>query len=156
MSRNLGDVLPDTLFSLLDGSNLSSKRGKAFLAVTQDPEGWPHPALLSYLEVAARDLRNIRLATWSNSSTSKNMRGNGKLTLAFVDKGLTYYAKGQAKEIQEELEGYPGLSLFNMEVVQVLEDIETQTPITSGILFDPSDVNEYAEMNEQLIRAILR
>jgi len=156
MSRNLGDVVPNALFALVDGSNLGSKRGKAFVAVTQDPEGWPHPALLSYLEVAARDRRNIRLATWSNSTTSKNMRGNGKLTLVFVDEGLTYYVKGQAKEVQAVLEGFPGVSLFNMEVVQVLEDSEPQSLITSGIRFEPSAASEYAQMDERLIQVILR
>ena len=77
MSKRLEPKLPDRLFDLLNGENLSPNLNKVIVLVTVDGKGWPYAAILSYLEVLAPDRTNIRLAPWSNSTTTANIRSNG-------------------------------------------------------------------------------
>ncbi len=139
MSRELGNELPATLFSLLDGSDLPARVGKAILIATVDAQGWAHPALLSYGEVVAIDRRRLRLATYGGSRTTSNLRRSGRLTLCVIEAGMAYYVKTRALE-QHAAAGLPGLTRFEATVDQVLsdqarEDLEPGARITSGIEF---------------------
>ena len=99
MSVRLEPILPARLFDLLNGENLSWKLDKVVVLVTVDAKGWPYTAILSYLEVIAPDRGNIRLAPWNNSTTTGNIRRNGKVTLLVVDDSLAYYIQGTATEL---------------------------------------------------------
>jgi hypothetical protein len=140
MTRVLGEVLPDNLYSLLDGRDLSGQMGKAIQIVTPDARGWPHPALLSYGEVVAVDRRHIRLAIYRESTTSGNLRREGKLTLCLIQAGIAYYIKAQTRAQQEPMAGHPHLTRFESVVEAVLEDgaredLEPGAGVTSGITF---------------------
>jgi hypothetical protein len=141
MSRQLGSELPKELLTLLDAHDLTSRVGKAILITTIDAQGWPHPALLSYGEVLALDARRLRLATYSSSGTSNNMRRSGRLTLCLIEARMAYYVKTRVEEQTSQLARFPALAGFEATVEQVLadqvrEDVEQQAWIKSGITFE--------------------
>jgi hypothetical protein len=140
MSRELRNELPATLLSLLDGSDLPARIGKAILIATVDAQGWAHPALLSYGEVVALDARRLRLATYGGSRTTGNLRRSARLTLCVIEAGVAYYVKTRALE-QQASPQFPGLARFEATVEQVLEDqaredLEPDARITRGIEFN--------------------
>lgn len=140
MARLVGDTLPDVLLALLDGGDLAGRGGKAVLIATTDAHGWPHPALLSYGEMVAVDRRRVRLATYRESTTSGNLRRNGKLTLCLIEAGLVYYVKGEARVEQDPMAGRVHLTRFEAAVRAVLEDqaredLEPGAGVTGGITF---------------------
>ncbi|MGH7376213.1 MAG: pyridoxamine 5'-phosphate oxidase family protein [Candidatus Methylomirabilales bacterium] len=140
MARPLGNELPEALRELLDGRDPAARMGKAILITTIDPQGWPHPAMLSYGEVVAVDRRRLRLATYRASGTSRNMRRDGRLTLCLIDEGMAYYVKTRVREEQDPMAGFPALARFEATVEGVLadqarEDLEPGAGVTGGITF---------------------
>lgn len=130
--------MPEALLSLLDGHDLPSRIGKAILICTVDAQGWGHPALLSYGEAVALDSRRLRLALYSTSGTSANLRRSGGLTLCLIEAGMAYYVKARA--VEQQAVRLPGLTRFEGRVEHVLvdqarEDLEPEARITSGIEF---------------------
>jgi len=142
VARALGNTLPDVLLARLSGRDLPARMGQAILIATTDPQGWPHPALLSYGEVVAVDARRLRLATYRSSGTSGNMRRDGTLTVCLIDEGMAYYVKTSVREKQNPMAGFPELARFEATVEMVLadqarEDLEPGARLTGGITFDP-------------------
>ena len=140
MSDDVGRELPDDLFDALWYEDVTVERGKAILITTADANGWPHPALLSFREVGARDRGTIRVVTYDGSTTTRNLRSNAKITLAFIDERMTYYVKGTAKEISSHLAGAdPHFAIMDVAITQILRDFtgedEAGAYITSGITF---------------------
>ena len=156
MSRLLGAKLPDRLFEILKGEDITPHLGKVVLLVTVDSQGFPHPAMLSLGEVAAKDKENIRLATYKGSTTSKNLRERGKVAMVFAEEGMTYYVKGEVTQLEEALPDLPSLSSFNLKVAQVIEDTEPQAPIISGIRFQLPEGQDLAAEARKVLPAILR
>ncbi len=140
MSEDLGSELPDDLFDALYTTDPEEQAGTAIVVATVDPEGWSHPALLSFQEVGARDRKTIRVVTFNGTRTTANLRENGKLTLIFVNESMVYYVKGTAKEIPAARAGHsPNFATMDMTITQVLADFpgegEEEARITSGITF---------------------
>ena len=140
MSDDIGRELPPDLFDALWNEDVTGERGRAILIVTADESGWPHPALLSFREVGARDPNTIRVVTYNGSTTTRNMRENGRITLAFVDERFTYYVKGTAKEIPPHLTGSSEyFATMDVRITQILKDFtgadEEGAYVTSGITF---------------------
>src|SRR3989338_2127697 len=150
MSQLLGKELTGELFERLKGMDVSSKAGKAIILVTVDEAGWAHPAMLSYYEVVAKDRSRIDLAIGKTSTTAKNLRGTGKITLLITDRGVNCYLKGSAREIRESMEGVSFMSLFRVEPEQVLEDQEPDAVITSGATFSRPQKKEASELAEKI------
>lgn len=140
MSKRLEPVLPDRLFRVLNGEHLEEQLGKAILLVTLDENGRPYPAMLSFLEVIARDRENIRMAPWNSSTTTANLRRQAKAALLIVDEGLACYIQGSAAELDRDLEGFPGMAKVNLRIEAILEDnalaYEGSARITSGVRYD--------------------
>ncbi len=155
MSNLLGKELPDNLYELLKGEDVASQMGKVILITTVDAQGFPHPAMLSFGEMAARDVGNIRLATYKGSTTSTNLVRNKKLTVIIADEGITYYIKGTVTPLGEALKGLPYMVPFNMKVEQVLEDAEPEAPITTGIRFKPPEGTALLDQAEKILPEIL-
>src|SRR5438093_10569553 len=122
MARFISSELPDDLYRRLAGEELEKHAGMVMLVLTVDAEGWPHPALLSYLEAVARDRRSIRFAAYAESGTSRNLRRNRILTLAVVDARVAYYVKGRVRELAPRLTSLPHSSKVELRVEQVLAD----------------------------------
>jgi hypothetical protein len=156
VSQLLGNELTAELFDRLKGEEISSKAGKAIAVVTVDEEGWAHPAMLSYYEIVAKDRRRIDLAIGKNSTTAKNLRRRGKITLLITDNGINYYVKAAAKEFRESMVGVPFMSLFRLELEQVLEDQEPDAVITSGVTFSRPQKREVTQIVEKIFDGVRR
>jgi hypothetical protein len=145
MSKNLGNQFTDALLKRLSGASVASHEGKIIPILTLDEGGWPHPALLSYYEIVAKNASTLEMAIWKDSSTANNLRRIGKISLMIADHGVNFYVKGVVKELQREMSGAPQVSRFQISVEQLLEDQEPNAEITSGMTYirgkerDPND-----------------
>jgi len=135
MSQLLGKELTEALLDRLSGRDVEVHEGKIIPIFTLDESGWPHPALLSYYEVVAKNSTTIDIALWKNSSTAKNLRQTNKITFLITDRGINYYLKGTVKELQTEIPGIPLQSRFRVTTEQLLEDQEPNAEITSGLTY---------------------
>lgn len=156
MSKLLGKELTEELFNRLKGDDITSKTGKAIVIVTVDENGWAHPAMLSYYEVVAKDRSRIDLAIGKTSTTAKNLRRTGKITLMATDSGMNYYLKGNGCEVRESMEEVPFMSLFRVELEQLLEDQEPDAVITSGVTFSRPRKREVSQIVEKIFDGVRR
>jgi len=154
MSQLLGKELTEELFNRLKGDDVASQAGKAIVIVTVDDKGWPHPAMLSYYEVVAKGQSRIDLAIGKTSTTGKNLRRTGKITLLVTDSGINYYLKGNARELRESMPEVPFMSLFGVEIEQLLEDQESDAPITSGVTFNRPQKKQILELVEKVFQGV--
>jgi hypothetical protein len=154
MSQILGTKLTEELLHRLKGDAMSSKTGKAIVIVTVDESEWAHPAMLSYFEVVAKDRSTIDLAVGKTSTTAKNLRRTGKITLLITDSDLNYYVKGTAREIRESLEEVSFMSLFRVSVEHLLEDLEPDSVITSGVTFERPRKKEVEELVDKIFHSV--
>ena len=135
MSRLVGKELTEELLQRLSGHDVSRQEGKIIPIFTLDQAGWPHPALLSYYEVVAKNLSTLDIALWKNSSTANNLRRESKVTVMIADKGINYYLKGKVRELETEMSGAPQVSRFRITTEELLEDQEPNAEITSGLTY---------------------
>jgi hypothetical protein len=136
MSRFLSDHLPDHLVTRLSVDHAFAHADTAIVICTVDEHGWPHPAMLSSLELVARDARNIRLAPHHRSRTARNLIERHRLTLVLVDEDGAFYIKGDVRLIASSMSAAPELSSFNLRVDSVLQDVPQEyerARIDSGI-----------------------
>lgn len=156
MSILIGRELDAELLRRLSGEDLQAVSNQVIQIVTVDDAGWPHPALLSYFEVVARDPRDVRLATYSGSTTTANLRRNGRLTLIVIDERVVYYIKGRAAELAPSMTCAPELSRLHATVERVLADLpderyEPGAYISSGIKYvNPNRPSELARATRVL------
>ncbi len=147
MSRLMENHLTEALMRRLSGREVEGHEGKIIPVFTVDEGGWPHPALLSYYEVRAKDPSTLELALWKESSTANNLRRTGALTLMIMDEGVNYYLKGSVQQIEAQMAGAPQVSRFRMRLNQVLEDQEPNAAITTGPRYrrvSERDANDFA------------
>lgn len=135
-------MLTEDLYRRLNGSDIGPRAGHAIVVCTVDGDGWPHPAMLSYFEVAAVDRQNLRLAVYTNSRTCGNMRARGKATLVIVDERLVCYVRGAVEELAPAMRTAPYNAKLNLMVDEVRfdrppEELEPDAHVTSGITFRP-------------------
>jgi hypothetical protein len=145
MSRLLGKELTEALLKRFNGQNVEAYEGKIIPIFTLDESGWPHPALLSYYEVVAKNSTTLDIALWKNSSTARNLRRTNKITFLITDKGVNYYLKGSVKELQAEIPGIPLQSRFRVSAEELLEDQEPNAEITSGLTYRRREMREAAD-----------
>lgn len=157
MSKLVGDKLPDDLYGRLSGSDLEACAEKAIMVCTVDSNGWPHPAMLSYFEVIAKDAKALRLATYKDSSTAGNVRRNGKLTVMIIDERTAYYIKGTARELAPRMVCASHNSKLDLLIEQVLadeanEEFEPGVYVTSGVTYKrPVEQLQAKEMLKELL-----
>jgi len=135
MSRLIGNALTKELIERLSGDRVAVFEGKIIPIFTLDEKGWPHPALLSYYEIVARNGTTLDVALWKDSSTAKNLRTSAKITMMITDRDLNYYLKGTVRELQYEMTDAPQVSRFRVTVDEVLEDQEPNAQITGGLTY---------------------
>ena len=156
MSVVLGNQLTPALFERLKGRDVVAQAGKAIVLATIDENNWPHPAMLSYYEVVAKDRQQIDLVVAKTSTTARNLRRTGKITLVLTDYGMNYYVKGDALELRNSLAEMPFLSLFRVRVEQLLEDQEPDATITGGVTFERPEKDDIRAIIERVFRALLQ
>jgi hypothetical protein len=154
MSRLVGTQLSDSLLQRLGGEDATSHEGKIIPIFTLDEQGWPHPALLSYYEIVAKNPSTLDMALWKDSSTAKNLRRRGKVTLMITDRGINYYLKGSVKELEAEMAGAPQVSRFRVATEELLEDQEPNAEITSGPTYSRLMNREIADFTAKVLRLL--
>jgi hypothetical protein len=155
MSQLLGKQLTTALLQRMGGAEIEAHEGKIIPIFTIDEAGWPHPALLSYYEVVAKDPGTLDMALWKNSSTANNLRRAGKITLMVSDHGVNYYLKGRVTELQFEMTGAAPVSRFRVILEQVIEDQEANAEIITGLTYKrltQRDRNDFAAKVFRLLR----
>jgi len=146
MATVLGTELPPLLMARLHPQSAISNPQSVMLASTAvpictlDPDGLPHPAMLSYAELAADDTRRLRASVYGASSTARHLRADGKVALIFVDAEGTYYVKATVSGPDVPHPTSPAVAVFPLTIVAVLADAvdtsrEPAAVITSGIRF---------------------
>jgi Pyridoxamine 5'-phosphate oxidase len=135
----IGDSLPPLLLERLHAQS-AILESTAIPICTIDPEGFPHPAMLSYAELTADDARCLRAAVYGASSTARHLRARGTIALLFVDPEGTYYVKATVRGPDAPHPTSPTVAVFLLGVVAVLADSvdptrEPAAVITSGIQF---------------------
>ena len=157
MAQLIDTSLTEDLERRLCGRFVEKRSDQVILIHTLDADLWPHPAVLSYFEVVAVDRENIRLATYKTSRTSENMRRREKVTLSIFDRRTTYYLKGTAAELRQEMQSAAHNSMFNVSLAQVLTDhadpkLEPGAYISSGV----TCVNPHLRSDQDRYGAILK
>ena len=141
MSRSIGPDLPLDLFHSLSQVDLSHHLGQVLPLVTADPDGFPHPMLLSYLEVRAIDPRTIRIVIGARSRSSRNLLDRQVASLLIIEPDRTVYVKAKATDGPYPVEGLPDFGLFVLAVGDVLEDApqewESGVGIAAGPIYAP-------------------
>lgn len=154
MSQILGKELTDALLKRLSGAAVASHEGKIIPIFTLDEAGWPHPALLSYYEVVAKNASTLEMAIWKDSSTANNLRRMGKISLMIADNGINFYIKGAVKELEKEMTGAPPVSRFQITVEQLLEDQEPNAQITSGMTYTRGKERDLNDFSAKVLRIL--
>jgi hypothetical protein len=155
MSRFLADHLPSSLVSRLSPDAAFANAQRAIVLCSVDEHGWPHPAMVSSLELIALDARNIRLALHGASRSTRNLRANGRLTIVLADERGVFYLKGDVLMVAPFMAADPDLATFNMRVDSVLQDDATayeDARVTTGIRVERAEVS--AERAEAVLREL--
>lgn len=147
MSKLIGSELPDELFQRM--TRKDDRPGKVIVMATVDEEGWAHPAMASYYELVAKDRRNVHLAVGRNSTTEKNLKRTGAITLVITDREVNFYLKAKGRQLEEQLEDTP-FGLFQMTIHSVLEDQDPGATIVQGIQYE-WDQSRNAEIMQTLL-----
>lgn len=160
MSRTVGSDLPPDLLERLNGRNLRLFAGRAIPIATVDEQGRPHPALLSYFEVAAKDAGHVRIAVWSSSTTTRNLRERGSITLLVLDERVAYYVKARATELTPSMRCADYNAAFDCQVQQVLADeadqeLEAGVYLTSGVTYASRDADAALDRARRVISELL-
>ena len=142
MPKLHADMLTGDLYRRLCGVDVGSLASHAILLCTTDADGQPHPAMLSYFEVAAPDRHNLRLAVYNDSRTYANLRERGKATLIVVDVDLVCYIRGTVDAVVRTMREAPYNAKLNLRIDQVEFDaaspeLEPGAEVTSGITYGP-------------------
>jgi hypothetical protein len=142
MARRRTSELTSDLHARLSGRDVDARAALAIVICSVDAEGWPHPAMLSYFEVAALDRQRLRLAVYNDSRTCANLRARGKATLVIVDTNLVCYVRGAVIEVAGAMQAAPFNAMLELRVNEVTfdeppPDLEPDAFVTSGITYRP-------------------
>lgn len=144
MARAVAPSLSTALVERLGQHDLAGRLGVGVPFVTLDPEGRPHPMLLSYVELRAYDTRTLGLVIQAGSGSARNLVERGVGTLIVVEPETVVYVKTRMLDGPLPVDGGEpfGLGYFLLEVEQVVEDAaadwEGGTRITETIRYEPS------------------
>jgi hypothetical protein len=144
VSRFVADSLPAALLDRLTIDAAAANANIAIVLLTVDEHGWPHPAMLTTLEIVARDARNVRVVLHGRSRSARNLEANGKLTMVIADERGVFYVKGDALLTIASLGSAPEFAVFNLRVDSVLQDDPAayeNARVTSGITVARQDVD---------------
>lgn len=144
MSRFVADHLNPDLIAQLSADTAVARANAAIVICSIDEHGWAHPAMLSTLEVVAKDARNVRIATPVGSRTTRNLKTNGKLSMIVADETAVHYLKGDVLLLAPVMRTVPHYAKFNLRVDSVLQDVPTEDEnarIVSGIRIERSDLD---------------
>lgn len=142
MARRRTGQLTDDLYQRLSGADIAARADEAIVICTVDADGWPHPAVLSYFEVAAVDQHTLHIAVYTSSRTCANLRERGKATVIIAGAGLVCYVRGVAAELTPGMREAAYNAMMHMRIDQVIfdeapQDLEPGVGVTRGITYSP-------------------
>lgn len=127
-------ALPDDVVEDLDGTHLEARSGEAIRLATVDADGWPHAAQLSVGELLALNSTELLAALWPDSHTVKNLKRDGRLTLALVHEGALLEMRARATlEAEHEMER--NLTVFRIKIETIKEHRAAYADVISGVTF---------------------
>lgn len=144
MTRSLGGALTPALVERFSQRDLARRLGTALPFVTVDPDGRPHPMLLSYLELRAYDTGTVGLVIGARTRSARNLVERGTGTVLAVEPDVTVYVKLRTVDGPLPVAGSDeyGLGYFLLAVEEVLEDTaadwEGGMRITSAVRYAPA------------------
>ena len=144
MTRSLGGALTPALVDRFSQRDVARRLGTALPFVTVDPGGWPHPMLLSYLELRAYDTGTVGLVIGARTRSARNLAERGTGTLLAIEPDMTVYVKLRTVDGPLEVAGAADYQLgyFLLAVEEVLEDAaadwEGGMGITSPLCYAPA------------------
>lgn len=149
VARNVGVEIPERIIAEIRKDPPVSE---AVPLVSVDPEGYPHVALLSYLELFLQD-GSLCFFVHVGSRTGRFLKSGRRCTLLFVNRDYVVYVKGRARW-QGDRES---CSVFRLRVEAVLEDSplpeEGDVFLQSGIRFGAGE--EWLESRVRLRRRMV-
>ncbi|WP_455811774.1 hypothetical protein [Pseudomonas graminis] len=131
-------TLPEDVLALLDGSLPASHLHQAIRLSSVGENGWPYAAQLSLGEIIARSPQELLFAIWPQSTTTRNLQRDGKITLALVLDGAVMEIQALATQRKETLTDL-ALAVFSAEVKQVIAHRAPYAMVTSGLTFSLND-----------------
>jgi len=138
VSRALDPVVPPPLAAVL-ARDPDPAEGFTILILTVS-EGWPHLAMTSVGEIVARDERNLALALWPGSSTTRALESSGRATLAAVVAHVSYPIREEAARVADLATPLAGtLARFDAVVQSASADEAPYAVIESGVRFTLKD-----------------
>ena len=130
--------LTPELLERLGGARIDELARTAILLCTIGEDGWPHPAMLSYFEVAA-GAHTLRLAVYKDSRTCTNLRERHKATLILTDVELACYIRatvaGMAAMVSAPYNRRVDLRVEQVTFDEPPPDLEPGAFVTSGITY---------------------
>lgn len=154
MSSDLGSRLPDQLVGFLRASEPAEKFRLVVPLTTLDADGWPRHAQLSPWEIVARDASRLRLLVYDSSRTCANLVRDGRLSLLFLGPAFSLYVFARARHVGP-LDGAPGETLFEAEVLRVVEDVLASARLTSAVTYEGDDPGIDAERRQAVFARLL-
>jgi hypothetical protein len=137
--RNANALMPDDISSLLNGRDFDRKLSDAIRISTVSEDGWPQAVMFRADKVLAPDSSKVAMLVYWNSNTSRNLAGDGGLTLTLpLDLSLCgMRLRATAKNQDGQHRCFSG----------VLEDVgrhrSHHADVVSGVIFrlyDPSAI----------------
>jgi hypothetical protein len=120
------------LAAMFDGENLEAKSSLATYLVTVGGDGWPHSAMISVGELLIRPDGQVRLATWTRSRSTANVRRLGKAVLLIVLGGRAIRARLQLREVASDSH----LAYFAGAILSEDADASEYADLRSGVIFE--------------------
>jgi hypothetical protein len=159
MSRNEDRLTPE-LLERLGGAHIEALARAAIVLCTMGESGWPHPAMLSYFEVAAHGAQRLRLALYKDSRSCANLRERKKATLILADVRLACYIRASALHVEPGMTAAPYNARVDLAVEQVTfdeppPDLEPGAFVTSGITY-AARTGESLERARRVLAELLR
>lgn len=127
-------TLPARLMELLDGSLPDSHLHQAIRLSSVGEDGWPYAAQLSLGEIIARSPSELLFAIWPDSTTTRNLKRDGKITLALVLDGAVLEIQARAALQPETLTALK-LAVFRADVKQVRFHRAPYATVVNGLTF---------------------
>lgn len=142
MSTQLGSTLPPALRDRLAGG-APGFGNTAVPICTIDPDGFPHPALVTAADVAPTAPDRLRIVLYAGTRTAKHLAENGLITLLFVDEHGVHYVKAHADAPPQPDPSRHAFCVADLRIASVLEDApdpgrEGGAAVVSGIRFRPT------------------
>jgi hypothetical protein len=160
MSRSVSGGLTPELVERLGGAHIDAHARTAIVLCTIGEDGFPHPAMLSYFEVAATGAHTLRLAVYKDSRTLRNMRDRGKATLILADERLACYIRAAVQDVTPAMASAPYNARVDLRVEQVTfdappPDLEPGAFLTTGITY-AARTGPALERARQVLAELLR